>query len=90
MIVVDNRGNEFLDFIPVDETNAEGQYEPITHCLAVVKIEDDYLMGWNKWRQEWEIFGGCREDKETLKEVIRVEKNQNYGIYDPSVFYNGR
>ena len=51
MIVVDNRGNEFLDFISVDETNAEGQYEPITHCLAVVKIEDDYLMGWNKLRQ---------------------------------------
>ena len=59
MIVVDNRGNEFLDFIPVGETNAEEQYEPITHCLAVVKIEGDYLMGWNKWRQEWEIFGGC-------------------------------
>lgn len=73
MIVVDNRGNEFLDFISVDETNAEGQYEPITHCLAVVKIEDDYLMGWNKWRQEWEIFGGCREDKETLR-ISRKKK----------------
>lgn len=29
-------------------------------------------------------------DQGTLKEVIRVEKNQNYGIYDPSVFYSGR
>jgi len=89
MIVVDNRGNEFLDFIPVDETNAEGQYEPITHCLAVVKIEDEYLMGWNKWRQEWEIFGGCREDNETLKECIIRECHEEIGLSDVEYKYLG-
>ena len=34
-------------------------YKEKEKCLAVVKIEDDYLMGWNKWRQEWEIFDCC-------------------------------
>ena len=66
MIVRDNKGNELLDIIYVDEDNADMKYEPINHCLAVVKIENDYLMGWNKWRQEWEIFGGCREDNEQV------------------------
>lgn len=45
MIVVDSKGNELLDIINVDEENADNQYEPINHCLAVVKIENDYLMG---------------------------------------------
>lgn len=48
MIVRDNKGNELLDIIYVDEDNADMKYEPINHCLAVVKIENDYLMGWNK------------------------------------------
>lgn len=45
MIVRDNKGNELLDIIYVDEDNADMKYEPINHCLAVVKIENDYLMG---------------------------------------------
>lgn len=53
----------------------ESKYSPISHCLAVVKIGNDYLIGWNKWRQDWEIFGGCREDNETLKEYIVRECN---------------
>ena len=80
MIVRDNKGNELLDIIYVDEDNADMKYEPINHCLAVVKIENDYLMGWNKWRQEWEIFGGCREDNETLKECIVRECQEELGL----------
>ncbi|MBR4980755.1 MAG: UvrD-helicase domain-containing protein, partial [Bacteroidales bacterium] len=28
---------------------------------------------WNKYRQEWEIFGGCREDGESIRECINRE-----------------
>ena len=52
MIVVDDKGNELLDIIDVSESDADKEYKPITHCLAVVKIGDEYLMGWNKWRQD--------------------------------------
>ena len=44
MIVRDNKGNELLDIIYVDEDNADMKYEPINHCLAVVKIENDFLL----------------------------------------------
>ena len=47
--------------------------------FVVTQASTDYIEVWNSW-----INTG------TLKEVIRVEKNQNYGIYDPSVFYSGR
>lgn len=45
MIIIDGKGNELLDILEVNEESADKQYEPITHCLAVVKIENDYLMG---------------------------------------------
>lgn len=48
MIVKDSKGNELLEIIRVNEDEADEQYKPISHCLAVVKVGDDYLMGWNK------------------------------------------
>ena len=54
-----------------------------------MKIENDYLMGWNKWRQDWEIFGGCREDNETLKECIIRECQEELGLSDVEYEYLG-
>ena len=89
MIVKDNKGNEFLELISVDEDKADKQYKPISHCLAVVKIGNDYLMGWNKWRKDWEIFGGCREDNETLRECIMRECNEELGLSNVEFEYLG-
>ena len=80
MIVVDRKGNKLLDIIDVNEADADKEYGPINHCLAVVKIGDDYLMGWNNWRKDWEIFGGCREENETLRECITRECKEELGI----------
>ena len=80
MVAVDGRGNELLDIIDVSETGADKKYGPINHCLAVVKIGDDYLMGWNNGRKDWEIFGGCREENETLRECITRECKEELGL----------
>ena len=66
MIVKDSAGNELLAVIDVSEELAEQQYSTVTHALLVVKIGEEYLLGWNRWRQDWEIFGGCKEEGETL------------------------
>lgn len=34
--------------------------------MAIVKIGNEYLVGWNHWRKNWEIFGGCKEEVEKL------------------------
>ena len=80
MIVVDGKGNELLDMIDVNEADADKEYKPINHCLAVVKIGDDYLLGWNNWRKDWEIFGGCREENESLRECITRECKEELGL----------
>lgn len=51
MIVKDTKGNRLLDVINVAEEQAERQYSPVKHTLAVVKIGDEYLLGWNNWRK---------------------------------------
>ena len=89
MLVKDSKGNELIDILNVDEETAEKKYKPINHCLAVVKIEDDYLLGWNKWRKDWEIFGGCREDKESLRDCIIRECNEELGLKNVNFEYLG-
>ena len=89
MIIVDKKGNELLEIIRENEEIVEEKYSPITHCLAVVKIGDDYLMGWNKWRKNWEIFGGCRQSSETLEECISRECKEELGLTGVQYKYLG-
>lgn len=89
MLVVDAKGNELLEIVNVTEENADKEYGPINHCLAVVKIGNDYLFGWNKWRQDWEIFGGCREENETLRECIIRECEEELGLNNVEFEYLG-
>lgn len=89
MIIVDDRGNELIDIIDVSEENADKEYAPINHCLIVVKIGGEYLMGWNKWRKDWEIFGGCREENETIRECIVRECKEELGLENIEYRYLG-
>ena len=89
LIVKDDSGTELLDIINVEEEKADAKYEPINHCLAVVKVGSDYLLGWNKYRQDWEIFGGCREENETLRECINRECNEELGLKNVDFSYIG-
>ena len=89
MIVKDSAGNELIAVIDVPEEMAEQQYSPVTHALLVVKIGEEYLLGWNKWRQDWEIFGGCKEEGETLRQCVEREAEEELGIADVKYSYLG-
>ena len=79
MLAIDSSGNKLLEFIEVKE-DAAIQFSPITVCLLVVKIGEDYLMGFNHWRKCWEIFGGCPEEGETIREAMVREAKEELGI----------
>ena len=80
MLAIDKLGNKLLDFIKTTENEAALNYAPITVCLLVVKIGDDYLMGFNHWRKRWEIFGGCAEKGEDLQTAMIREAKEELGI----------
>lgn len=79
MLAIDQSGNKLLEFIKITEEDAPLQFSPITVCLLVVKIGKDYLMGFNHWRKGWEIFGGCPEEGETMREAMVREAKEEYG-----------
>lgn len=89
MILKDSKGNEFVEMIDVDENIAMTEYSPVTHCLAVVMVGSDYLMGWNKWRKDWEIFGGCMETGESMRDCITRECYEEIGISNVKIEYIG-
>ena len=60
-----------------------------THCLAVVKVGDEYLLGRNKWRNRYEIFGGCREKGESSRDCILRECNEEFGFASAEITYIG-
>lgn len=79
MIAKDKRGNELLEIIFIDEDVVDN-YKPLTHSLAVVKMGADYLMGYNHYRNDWEIFGGCIENNESIRDCIIREVYEELGI----------
>ena len=80
MLAIDQSGNKLLEFLKINEEDATLQFSLITVCLLVVKIGKDYLMGFNHWRKGWEIFGGCPEEGETLREAMIREVKEELGI----------
>lgn len=89
MIIKDAKGNELLEIIQVTEDFAEKSYSPVNHALVVVKIGNEYLMGWNHWRKNWEIFGGCKEEGESIRECIVREAYEELGLKDVKYEYLG-
>lgn len=80
MLAVDQAGNRLLDFIKITEEDATLRFSQVSVCLLVVKIGEDYLMGFNHWRKCWEIFGGCPEEGETMREAMVREAKEEMGI----------
>lgn len=80
MLAIDQSGNKLLEFNKITEEDAALNFSPITVCLLVVKIGKDYLMGFNYWRKCWEIFGGCPEERETMREAMVREAKEELGI----------
>lgn len=80
MLAIDQSGNKLLEFVKISEEDAALQFSTITVCLIVVKIGKDYLMGFNHWRKDWEIFGGCPEKGETMREAMIRETKEELGI----------
>ncbi len=78
-ICEDNDGNIFVSFEHTDEAMLT-ENPLLTHCLAIVKLDSDYLLGWNKWRGRYEIFGGCIEKEETARECIVRECGEELGL----------
>ena len=87
-ICKDQDGNTLISIDHMDE--AALSRDPLfTHCLAVVKVGSEYLLGRNKWRNRYEIFGGCIEKGESAHECIVRECFEEFGFNSSDITYLG-
>lgn len=56
-----------------EEELTKGRYVPITGAFAVIKVGHKFLLGYNRYRKQWEFPAGHIEDKETPREAARRE-----------------
>ena len=88
-ICKDQDGNLFI-FVDGGINEETLSNDPLfTHCLAVVKVGEEYLLGRNKWRNRFEIFGGCAEKGETARECIIRECCEELGFTASDITYIG-
>lgn len=87
-ICKDEKGNILASIEKMSEEELSAS-PLLTHCLAVVKVGDEYLLGRNKWRNRYEIFGGCREKGESARECILRECNEELGFDSTDITYIG-
>lgn len=87
-ICKDQDGNILVSVDNIDEEELS-KNPKFTHCLAVVKVGDEYLLGRNKWRNRFEIFGGCAEKGESARECIVRECNEEFGFESSDITYLG-
>ena len=76
MLAIDSSGNKLLDFINVNEEDAAKQFTPITVCLLVVKIGNDYLMGFTSLKASTKNLPAFSPMIETHKIIIAYLYNQ--------------
>ena len=87
-ICKDEKGNILASIEKISEEELSAS-PLLTHCLVVVKVGDEYLLGHNKWRNRYEIFGGCREKGESARECILRECNEELGFDSSDITYIG-
>lgn len=78
MNITQNNGFEFLDFLKMNEEEIK-RYSPIAGSFAVIKCTEKILMVYNRWRKQWELPAGQREEEETEKECAIRELYEETG-----------
>lgn len=78
MITSQNNGFEFVKFLSISETEIN-HYHPLAGSFAIVECEGNYLLCYNKWRNQWELPAGKREESETPIECAKRELYEETG-----------
>ncbi|MBD5094061.1 MAG: NUDIX hydrolase [Subdoligranulum sp.] len=89
MIFKAKNGAKIIEKINIDEKKALEKFPNLNHALVIVKIEDDHLLGWHKWRNDWETFGGLIEAGESLRACIARECEEELGLCHVNFEYLG-
>ncbi len=69
---------EFVDFLHMNEETLR-DYKQLSGSYAVIRIDGKFLICYNKWRKQWELPAGGREQNETPKQCAIRELFEETG-----------
>ncbi len=72
MLAKNKSGWTLLEHLDIKEEEII-KYENVTGAFSIVAVDGQYLIGYNKWRQQWEFCGGGIEPGETAREAAMRE-----------------
>ena len=68
-VIAKNRSGWILhEYLNVREEQIS-EYPNVTGAYAIVKVGDEYLIGYNTWRKQWEFPAGGIEEGETPRQA---------------------
>ena len=68
MLAKNKSGWTLLEYINIKEDDI-ANYQNVTGAYAILRIADKYVVGYNKWRKQWEFPAGGIETGETAREA---------------------
>lgn len=72
MLAKNKSGWTLMEYLDISENEIEN-YKNVTGVFAIVKVKDQYLIGFNAWRKQWEFPAGGIEKGETAREAAKRE-----------------
>lgn len=72
MLAKNKNGWTLLEYLSIPE-NEISNYCPITGAFAIIEVNGRYLIGFNKWRKQWEFPAGGIDAGETPREAAERE-----------------
>ena len=77
-VIMNNSGRQFLDFLSIQELEMNN-YQPIAGSFSVISRDEEVLLCYNVFREQWELPAGKRENQETPHECAIRELYEETG-----------
>lgn len=68
MLTTNRCGWTVLEYLAIEE-NDIAKYENVTGAYAILKVSDRYVIGYNRWRRQWEFPADGIDSGETAREA---------------------
>ncbi|MDH5606757.1 MAG: NUDIX hydrolase, partial [Anaerolineae bacterium] len=69
MILAENKtGIQLLEYLNIPEHNID-YYKPLSSAYAIIQVGGNVLIGFNKWRNQWEFPAGKLDAGETARDA---------------------